>query len=99
MQQLIVAVNRLKDEIRELVSQVESLSKSPSQQLSQKYLDNEAACAILHVSGRTLYKLRSDGEIPFIRVRRKIIYQASDIHQYIEDKLRKRQLLFKRKDL
>jgi len=97
MQQLIVAVNRLKDEIRELASQMESFSKSPSQQLTRKYLDNEAACAILHVSNRTLYKLRSEGEIPFITIRRKIIYQASDIYQYIEDKLKKRQLLFKRK--
>lgn len=97
MPKLILAINRLGEKIMALESQVESLSKSPSQQLSRKYLDNEAACAILHVSERTLYKLRSDGEIPFIRIRRKIIYQASDIYQYIEDKLGKRQLLFKRK--
>jgi len=88
MHEFIVALNKLKDQVRDLTSQVEFLSKSPSQQLTRKYLDTEAACTILHVSDRTLYKMRTRGELPFIRLHRKIIFQASDIHQYLERNLR-----------
>ena len=94
MHEIIVAMNRLKDQVKDLTTKVDFLSKSPSQQLTKKYLDVEDVCAILHVSDRTLYKMRSAGELPFVRIGRKILYQASDIHQYIESKLRRRAELF-----
>ena len=89
MHELIFAINRLKERIMDLSSRVEFLSKSPSQQLTRKYLDTEAACAILHVSDRTLLKMRNEGLIPFSRIRRRILYQASDIHHYIESRFKK----------
>lgn len=84
MHEIIVAINRLKDKIMELSTKVDSLAKSPSQQLSAKYLNNEAASTILHVSLRTLSKMRADGTIPFIKIRRRILYEASDLHVYLE---------------
>jgi len=86
--EIVKAVNRLKERITDLTAQVEFLSKSPSQKLSAKWLDTEAACAILHVSDRTLMKMRNEGDLPFTRIRRRIFYQASDINEYIENKLR-----------
>ena len=90
MHEIVVAVNRLKEQVVNLTSQVKFLSKSPTCQLTEKYLDAEAACAILHISDRTLYKIRNQGELPYYMIGRKILYQASDIHQYIESKARRR---------
>jgi hypothetical protein len=89
MHEIICAVNRLKERIMDLSSKVEFLSKSPSQQLTQKYLDNESASKILHVSERTLAKMRKEGTINFTRVRRRIIYQASDINDIIAKNFKK----------
>ena len=89
MHEIIVAINRLKDKIMELSTKVDSLAKSPSQQLSAKYLNNQAASTILHVSPRTLAKMRSDGTIPYIKVRRRILYEASVLHNYLESNLKR----------
>ena len=89
MHELIVAVNRLKERIMDLSSKVEFLSKSPAHQLNRKYLDTESACAILHLSDRTLLKMRNEGVLPFSRIRRRILYQAEDIHRYIESRFKK----------
>jgi excisionase family DNA binding protein len=89
MHEIICAINRLKERIMDLASQVEFLAKSPSQQLTRKYLDTESACKILHVSDRTLLKMRNEGAIPFSRIRRRILYEANDIHNFIESRFRK----------
>lgn len=90
MHEIVCAVNRLKERIMDLTSQVDHLSKSPSQQLTRKWLDTESACAILHVSDRTLLKMRNEGVLPYSRIRRRILYQASDVHQYIESRFGKK---------
>lgn len=90
MHEIIVAVNKQSERIMELSAQVEHLSKSPSQQLQRKYFDNETAAKVLHISERTLYKLRLAGEINYARIRRRVIYQAEDIHAYIEARFRKK---------
>ena len=95
MQELIVAVNRMSDRIKDLATKVESLAKTSTQQLTSRYVDSEGACAILHVSDRTLYKMRNHGDLPFIIIGRKILYKASDIHAYIESKVRERKERFK----
>ena len=86
--EIVRAVNRLNDRIGDLATQVEFLSKSPSQQMTKKWVNSEEACAILHVSDRTLLKIRNEGIMPFIKVRRRILYQASDVQEYVEGKLR-----------
>lgn len=90
MHEIIVAINRLKDKIMELSTKVDYLAKSPSQQLSAKYLNNEDASRILHISRRTLAKMRNDGTIPYIKVRRRILYEASDLQSYIQSNSKRR---------
>ncbi|HEY3390192.1 MAG TPA: helix-turn-helix domain-containing protein [Prolixibacteraceae bacterium] len=82
--QVIAALNRLKQTVNELGSKIDYLSKSPSQQLGQKYMDNEAAAKALHVSLRTLAKMRADGSIKFSKVRHKVLYRASDLNEYLQ---------------
>ena len=74
----------------ELSTKVDYLAKSPSQQLSAKYLNNEDASRILHISRRTLAKMRNDGAIPYIKVRRRILYEASDLQSYIQSNSKRR---------
>jgi len=81
---IIVAVNRVKDRLDRLESKVDFLAKPMSEQLNRKYLDSDAAARILKISKRTLAKIRAENEIPFIKVRRRIIYSASDIEKYLE---------------
>lgn len=81
---IVVAVNRVKDRLDRLESKVDFLAKPMSEKLNCKYLDSDATAKILKISKRTLAKIRSEGEIPFIKVRRRIIYAACDIENYME---------------
>ena len=81
---VITAVNRLKDKVIELSCKIDSLTKSPVQQLTAQYADEAAACKILHIRPRALAKMRAEKEIPFIKVRRKILYLASDLQDYLQ---------------
>ncbi len=86
----IIAISSLKERIIELSSKVENLSKSQSKLISRKYLNNVAVSHILHVSEGTLYRMRREGILKFTRIRRHIIYKASDIQTYIESRFRQK---------
>ena len=78
---IVVAVNRVTDKLIDLERKVDFLAKPMSQQLMKKYLTSNDVAKILKISNRTLAKLRVDGAIPFIKVRRKIIYSAIDLEE------------------
>jgi len=86
--EIVKALNRLKDHVGELTKQIEFLSKSPSQQLTRKWLDTQAVCRILRVSDRTLMKMRNEGVLPFSKVRRRFMYRSSDIQEYLENRIK-----------
>lgn len=85
---IITAVNRLKEKVIELSGKIDSLMKSPTQQLNVKFVDEAAACKILHICPRVLAQMRTDKEIPFIKVRRRILFLASDLEEYLEKNCR-----------
>lgn len=43
----------------------------------EKYLTNREVCQLLRISSRTLQNWRDTGNIPFIRLRGKILYRES----------------------
>jgi excisionase family DNA binding protein len=86
---IVVAINRLREKIIELASKIDHLSKSPSPMLKSKYIENSDACRILCMSKRTLARMRSEGTIPYIKLRRRILYHAADLHEYLESKCKK----------
>ena len=49
------------------------------------YLSGEQVCQMLHVSNRTLQQYRDDGQIPFVKLERKILYRESDIIKVLEN--------------
>lgn len=81
---LISAVNKMKDKLADLSGKVDILSKSPAYQLNKKYLTEAEACRILKCSRQMLNQMRDNNEIPFYRIHRRILYQASDLHEYLE---------------
>ena len=81
---LIHAVNKMKDKLVDLSIKVENLGKSPSFRLSRSYLSEEEACRVLKCCPRVLADMRANGEIPFYRIKRRILYKASDLNEYIE---------------
>ena len=52
------------------------------------YLSGEQVCEMLHISKRTLQQYRDDGQIPFIKLERKILFRESDIVKVLEDNYR-----------
>jgi len=80
---IVVAVNRVTDKLIDLERKVDFLAKPMSQQLNKKYLTSNDVAKILKISKRTLAKLRVDAVIPFIKIRRKIIYSAFDLEEYL----------------
>lgn len=53
----------------------------------EKYLTNREVCQLLRIPSRTLQNWRDMGEIPFVRLRGKIIYKESNISEKIKSTL------------
>jgi hypothetical protein len=83
---IISAVNRLKEQVAELISRIDYLCKYPSLIASDQYVDEQTACKLLHLSSLTLWRMRQNGEITFTRSHRKILYSVSSIRQYLDNK-------------
>lgn len=74
-----MAINRLSDKIISLDAKIEYLTKSARGQLENMWLDNQDLMQLLHISIRTMQKLRSHGILPYSKINGKVYYRASDI--------------------
>lgn len=81
---LIVRLNRMNDKLTELVTRSEYESKTPAQKLALEYVNSNMAARLLHVSPRTLSKMRAKASIPFSKIGRKIVYSTEDLRKYLE---------------
>jgi hypothetical protein len=82
---IITAVNRLKERVDNLDSRIAFLCKYPSIVAFNDYVEEEAACRILHVSSSKIYQMRQKGEIPYFRKCRKILYPVASLVQFLAD--------------
>jgi hypothetical protein len=82
---IINAVNHLKDRVDDLDSRIALLCKYPSMVAFNDYVEEDAACRILHVSQSKIYQMRQKGEIPYFRKHRKILYPVASLVQYLDD--------------
>ena len=75
-----------------LMERIEAIEKyiyqtEPKQPpLHEIWLDNEAVCAYLKISRRTLQRYRSNGVIAYSLIGRKTYYTISEIKRLLEDK-------------
>ena len=49
----------------------------------ETWLDNQQVMFMLHISPRTLQTLRSNGTLPYSRIKNKIYYRRSDIEKIL----------------
>lgn len=80
---IITAINRLKDQVKDLNTKIDGLCKNPSMIASDKFYDEPTACKVLHLKYRAILKLRKNGEISFIRHNHQILYPVSAIDEFI----------------
>ena len=57
---------------------------SPLTDKLEGWLDNQDVLQILHISPRTLQTLRSNGTLPFSRIKGKFYYKVSDLEALLE---------------
>ena len=53
-----------------------------------EWMDNQDVMALLHVSARTLQTLRSNGSLPYAKMRGKVYYKQEDVQRLMEDAYR-----------
>jgi hypothetical protein len=82
---IITAVNHLADHVKHLSARIDNLCKNPSLIANDKYVNEKTAAKLLHISTAELRKIRSLGEIAFIRHHRKVLYHVDAINQYLAD--------------
>jgi hypothetical protein len=51
----------------------------------EKFLTNRDVCRMLNISVRTLQEWKTSGIIPYIQLKRKILYRQSDIDKILKD--------------
>ncbi len=73
------------DEMDELLNTIQQALRNRTPHLNgEKFLSNRDVCRMLHISSRTLQDWRDTGEIPFIRIKGKILYGESEIMKWLE---------------
>ena len=77
--------NTLMKELLEEVKQIKSaLIKPTINKESDKWLDNTDVKEMLHISTRTLQRLRVSGMLKYSKIQGKIYYRLTDIYLMLE---------------
>ncbi|MDR1582249.1 MAG: helix-turn-helix domain-containing protein [Prevotellaceae bacterium] len=63
----------------------EALKNRPPHLNGEKFLTNKDVCRMLHVSARTLQEWKTNGVIPYIQLKGKILYRESDIDKVLKN--------------
>lgn len=72
-------LNKLLDSVKE------ALENNPPILDGERYLTNNDAANILHISLRTLQDWRDNGRIAYIQISGKVLYKESDVRKLLED--------------
>lgn len=85
MTDLIPMLLALSQEIKEIKMMIQLLRQSRAVVLNDSWLDNQEVLQLLHISLRTLQTLRSNGTLPYSKIRGKFYYKVSDIEQLLQE--------------
>ena len=75
----------LKEYLGELIEILHSFMGRAGKPSDNHYLDGQDVMSMLHISPRTLQRLRSNGTLPFIKCGRKIFYRKADLERMMND--------------
>ncbi|MBK5214893.1 MAG: helix-turn-helix domain-containing protein [Flavobacteriaceae bacterium] len=85
MTDLIPMLLALSQQIKEIKMMVQLLRQSRAVVINDSWLDNQEVLQLLHISLRTLQTLRSNGTLPYSKIRGKFYYKVSDIEQLLQE--------------
>ena len=80
-------MQKLFDKLDELCKDVRAL-RNADKVLPEddNLLDNQDLCLLFKVNIRTLQRLRSRNELPYMLISGKVYYRASDVRQFIKER-------------
>lgn len=84
MKELFDLIMILSHEIRELKLRIERIRTNKKSYLKETWIDNQDVMQMLHISQRTLQTLRSNGTIPYSKIKGKFYYKVTDIERILE---------------
>ena len=85
MTEIIDLILALSQDIKDLKARVELLRQSRAEVLKDTWIDNQDVLQTLHVSKRTLQTLRTNGTLPYSKIKGKFYYKVADIEQLLQD--------------
>ena len=85
MTEIIDLLLALSQEIKDIKTRIEVLRQSRVERLKDSWIDNQDVLQTLHISKRTLQTLRTNGTLPYSKVKGKFYYKVADIEQLLQD--------------
>lgn len=85
MTEIIDLILALSQDIKDLKARIELLRQSRAEVLKDTWIDNQDVLQTLHISKRTLQTLRTNGTLPYTKVKGKFYYKVADIEQLLQD--------------
>lgn len=85
MTEIIDLILALSQDVKDLKARVELLRQSRAEVLKDTWIDNQDVLQTLHISKRTLQTLRTNGTLPYSKVKGKFYYRVADIEQLLQD--------------
>ncbi|MDO6597379.1 helix-turn-helix domain-containing protein [Oceanihabitans sp. 2_MG-2023] len=85
MTEIIDLLLTLSQDVKHLKARIELLRQSRAEVLKDTWIDNQDVLQTLHISKRTLQTLRTNGTLPYSKVKGKFYYKVADIEQLLQD--------------
>ena len=85
MTEIFDLILTLSQDIKDLKARIELLRQSRAEVLKDTWIDNQDVLQTLHISKRTLQTLRTNGTLPYSKVKGKFYYRVADIEQLLQD--------------
>ncbi|MGE4287207.1 MAG: helix-turn-helix domain-containing protein [Salinivirgaceae bacterium] len=76
--------DKLLRKIDTLTEDVKLLASKKDNGLKEKWLITDEVCTILDISKRRLQQMRTNGEVEFTKVGKKVYYKSSNIEKLLE---------------
>lgn len=84
MIEIIDLLMGLSQEVRDLRTRIELLNATKVEYLKNAWVDNQDVMQMLHISPRTLQTFRTNGTIPYSKIRGKFYYKVADIEELLQ---------------
>ena len=85
MTEIIDLLLTLSQDVKHLKARIELLRQSRAEVLKDTWIDNQDVLQTLHISKRTLQTFRTNGILPYSKIKGKFYYKVADIEQLLQD--------------